>query len=119
MDLKNNNSGNLVISEEVVSKIAGTAARDVVGVADIVAKAKGIKTMLRTKQVVQPVHVVLKDNQLYIDIYVKLKEGVRVADAAMNIQQAVKDAVQNMTGCAVAKVNVHICEIELNDNIQK
>ena len=114
MELKNNNSGNLIISEEVVSKIACVAAKDVDGVADVVAKAPGIRSMLKTKQVVLPVHVTVRDNQLVIDINVKIKEGVRLADVAVKIQQAVKEAVQNMTGNGVSKVNVHICEVELN-----
>ena len=113
MELKKNNSGNIVISEEVVSKIACTAAKDVAGVADVVPKAQGIKSMLKTKQMIQPVHVLVRDGQIYIDIYIKLAEGVRVAETAMKIQSAVKEAVQNMTGRAVAKVNVHICEVEL------
>ena len=115
MELKNNNSGNLVISEEVVSKIACVAAKDIDGVADVVPKTQGIRTMLKTKQVVQPVHVTMRDNQLVIDINVKVKEGVRLADIAVKIQQAVKESVQNMTGSGVAKVNVHICEVELNE----
>lgn len=114
MELKNSNSGNLVISEEVVSKIACVAAKDVDGVADVVSKPLGIRSMLKTKQVVLPVHVTVRDNQLVIDINVKVKEGVRLADVAVKIQQAVKEAVQNMTGNGVSKVNVHICEVELN-----
>lgn len=114
MELKNNNSGSLVISEEVVSKIACVAAKDVDGVADVVPKTQGIRSMLKTKQVVLPVHVTVRDNQLVIDINVKIKEGVRLADVAVKIQEAVKEAVQNMTGNGVSKVNVHICEVELN-----
>lgn len=113
MDFRNNNSGSLVISEEVVSKIACVAAKDIDGVEDVVPKPQNIRTMLKTKQVVLPVHVTLKDNQIYLDIFVKVREGVRLADVAVKIQQAVKEAVQNMTGSVVAKVNVHICEVEL------
>ena len=119
MELKKNDSSNLVISEEVVSKIACTAAKDVEGVADVVPKAQGFKSMLRTKQVVQPVHVFLRDNQIFLDIYVKIKEGVKLADIAVKIQEAIKEAVQNMTGNVVAKVNVHICEVELTQPVKE
>lgn len=114
MDFKNNNIGSLVISEEVVSQIAATAAKDINGVADVVPKAQGIKSAIKSKQVVRPVHVALKDSQILLDIYVKLQEGTRVVETAQKIQEAVKEAVQNMTGNVVSKVNVHICEVELN-----
>lgn len=114
MDIKTNSTSNLVISDEVVAKIATTAACDVMGVAGVVAKPQAIGKMIKTKQVIQPVHVNFRDNQIDLDIYVKLKEGVRVAEVATKIQESVKDAVQNMTSRVVAKVNVHICEVELN-----
>lgn len=116
MEMNKNNAGSVVISEEVISKIAKVAATDVEGVAGIVPRTLDIKSMLRSKKVTQGVHVLVKDNQFTIDIFLKIKVGYKVAEVAQKVQQSIKEAVQNMTGTLVYKVNVHISEVELTIN---
>ncbi len=114
MDIKKSNSGNIVISTEVVEKIALTAATDVTGVAGVVAKPQDIKNILISKSVVKPVVCVCKDNQYIIDIFLKVNEGVKLSELATKVQKNIKEAVQNMTGTVVSKINVHVCEVQLN-----
>jgi len=113
MDIKKTNSGNIVISTDVVEKIALTAATDVTGVAGVVSKPQDIKSIIRSKSVVKPVVCTSKDNQYVIDIFLKVKEGVKLSELATKVQKNIKEAVQNMTGTVVSKINVHICEIQL------
>lgn len=120
MEIKSKGTGNVVISEEVVAKIAATAALDVAGVAGVVSKTQDIKSIVKSQKVLNSVNVTTRDGQFIIDIYVKLKEGIRVAEVAPKVQEAVKDSVQNMTGSVVSKVNVNICAIELEkDKVAK
>lgn len=116
MEIKQGNSGSLIISEEVVAKIASVAALDVNGVADVVEKYQDIKKVFKNRSKSKSVVVLIKDNQLMIDIFVRLKEGAKVAETSLKIQQEIKESVQNMTNTVVTKVNVHVCEIELNKN---
>ena len=46
-----------------------------------------------------------------MDISVNLKYGANIPEVAETLQKAVKDAVQNMTGITVSKVNVHVAGI--------
>lgn len=114
MDRKTNGSNSIIISEEVIGKVASMAAKDVAGVADVVAKPVNIKGLFKDK-LAKAVVIEMFGKAAVIDIYVKLIEGFRLQNVADGIQKAVKEQVQNMTGIVVTKVNVHVCEIELKN----
>ncbi|MGN0174110.1 MAG: Asp23/Gls24 family envelope stress response protein [Acutalibacteraceae bacterium] len=119
MEINKNSSGNIVISPEVVEKIALTAATDVTGIAGAVSRPQDIKTILKSRQVLKPVICVVKDGQFIIDIYLKVNEGVKLTEVATKVQKNIKEAVQNMTNTVVNKINVHICEVELKKTEEK
>lgn len=119
MDIKKNSSGNVVISPEVVEKIALTAATDITGIAGAVSRTQDIKTILRSRKVFKPVMCEIKDNQYVIDVYLRVNEGIKIAEIATKVQKNIKEAVQNMTGTVVTKINVHICEVELKSTTDK
>ena len=50
-----------------------------------------------------------------IDIHVNIKSGVNIPQVAEKIQAAVKEAVQNMTGIAVSRVNIDIAGIVFDE----
>lgn len=114
-DMSNKNIGSLVISAEVISKIASVAARDVEGVKDVVAKPNDIKSAFSRESSSKAVRVVSNESGIAIDIYVCLKLGARIPDVSEAVQVKVKDAVQNMTGKVVSKVNVNIADIDIAD----
>lgn len=113
MDIKKNSNGNVVISPEVVEKIALAAATDVAGIAGPVAHKQDIKNIIKTRQVSKPVICAIKDGQYIIDIYLKVNEGIKLTEIATKVQKNIKEAVQNMTNTVVTKINVHICRVEL------
>ena len=105
--------GNVLISEDVIAKIASTAALDVSGVASVIPKPSDIKNLFKSNNSSKSVMVVTKDTGMTIDIYLKLKAGIRITDVALQVQEGIKEAVQNMTGRMINKVNVHISDIVL------
>ena len=114
MDIKNH-VGGLVISEDVISKIATTAALEIDGVVDMVSKpAATIKDIFRKQRVLKPVRVRVNDNQLIVDLYISVKSGYRITDVCEAVQSNVKQEIQNMTHNAVAKVNVFVEDIDLS-----
>lgn len=116
MQMKNPKGvGGLIITEEVLSKMSSTAAMEVSGVAGMAFQPAG-KTGILSK-VVPPkaVRVSTKDGEIAIDVYIAVKRDVRITDVAEAVQKNVKETVQNMTGSAVAKVNVHVADIELSE----
>jgi uncharacterized alkaline shock family protein YloU len=108
--------GSLKISEEVISTIASIATTEIKGVAGLSPRPNSdIRGILRSKKGVKKgIGLETKDGEAIVDIYVSIYHGVRIPDVAGEIQVKVKDALQNMTGITVSKVNVHITGLSLN-----
>lgn len=101
---------NLNISEDVIGIIAGLAASEVEGIAGMtLGFVDGINQILGSnKKYSRGVKIDLSGKKVTIDLYVNVKYGVRIPDIAWAAQNAVKDAVENMTGLEVASVNINV-----------
>lgn len=55
---------------------------------------------------------------VYVDVSVVVKYGYNVPELAYNIQQSVKQSVENMTSYKVAEVDVHILDVVFADCTQ-
>ncbi len=102
----------LIVSEEVVCKIAGVAAKDVEGVSGLASKPVDVKGLFRRKNPSKSVFIAVSNGAMIIDIYVSLAAGAKIPEVCANVQESVKSAVQNITGKPVAKVNVTVCDVE-------
>ena len=60
-----------------------------------------------------PVRVFQDGDNLDISIYICIASGKKIQPVAEEVQRVVKEAVQNMTGRLVSKVNVIIASVEL------
>lgn len=101
---------NLNISEDVISIIAGLAASEVDGIAGMtLGFVDGINQILGSnKKYSKGVKISLDGRKVTIDLYVNVKYGVRIPDIAWAAQNAVKSAVENMTGLEVSNVNINV-----------
>lgn len=101
---------NLNISEDVIGIIAGLAASEVEGIAGMtLGFVDGINQILGTnKKYSKGVKISLEGKKVTIDLYVNVKYGVRIPDIAWAAQNAVKNAVENMTGLEVTSVNINV-----------
>lgn len=109
--------GELVISEEVISAIATNAAKDVDGIAGFSNRPVDVVNTIIKKgslKVMSPVRVLADGEDLNISIYVNMLPGKKIRQVAEEVQQAVKESVQNMTGKLVSKVNVIIAGLEFD-----
>lgn len=101
---------NLNISEDVISIIAGLAASEVEGIAGMtLGFVDGINQILGgNKKYSKGVKIELEGRKVTIDLYVNVKYGIRIPDVAWAAQNAVKTAVENMTGLEVTAVNINV-----------
>ena len=101
---------NLNISEDVIGIIAGLAASEVEGITGMtLGFVDGINQILgSSKKYSKGVKISLEGKKVTIDLYVNVKYGVRIPDIAWAAQNAVKNAVENMTGLEVASVNINV-----------
>lgn len=109
---KMNMSGDLGINTEVIKKMVSLAALEVEGVAHMENKSLDIKGLVNTGSPLKPVKVSMKNGAANIDVYIAVKGGRNAKAVAEAVQQNVKDKVQDMTGSAITRVNVHIADFE-------
>lgn len=115
----NNALGTIHIADEVVSIIAGLAATEVEGVAGMSGGiAGGIAEFLGRKNFSKGVKVEVGEKEAAIDLYIIVKYGVRIPDIALNVQEVVKAAIENMTGLSTVEVNVHVQGVGFPEDVK-
>ena len=113
-----NEKGNLVISEDVISSIAVNAAKDVEGVSSFSNRPVDVFSTIKngSLKVMSPVRVNQSGEDISVSIYLNIEPNKKIKDVAQNVQQNVKEAIQNMTGRLVSKVNVVIAGIDFEES---
>lgn len=103
-------NNNIQISDDVVAVIAGMAASEVPGVAEMAGGfAGGISEVLSGKKnKAKGIKVDIQDKKVKIDVNIIVEYGSRIPDVAFEIQKRVKKSVENMTGLIANEVNVHV-----------
>ncbi len=111
---------NLNISEDVIGIIAGLAASEVEGIAGMtLGFVDGINQILGgNKKYSKGVKIDLDGKKVTVDLFVNIKYGVRIPDVAWAAQNAVKNAVETMTGLEVVAVNSNVQGITFDKNVE-
>jgi len=113
-----NEKGNVIISEEVISSIATNAAKDVDGVSSFSNRPVDVVNTIKSGslKVMSPVRVLQNGDDISVSIYLNLEPNKQIKEVAQGVQRNVKEAVQNMTGRLVSKVNVIIAGIDFEES---
>ena len=109
-DEKEEPIGNIKISVDVVTTIAGIAASEIEGVSCMYTSfAAGVAQRLGAKKSTSKgVKVDMGEDSVSVDLYIIVEYGVKIPELAWNIQENVKSKIETMTGLDVSKVNIHI-----------
>ncbi|RZB20600.1 Asp23/Gls24 family envelope stress response protein [Streptomyces sp. F001] len=111
--------GRTTIADGVVEKIAGLAARDVVGVH---ALGSGLSRTFgavrervpgQTKSVTRGVKAEVGEVQTALDLEIVVDYGVSIGDVARAVRENVVSAVERMTGLEVVEVNIAVSDVKL------
>lgn len=94
----------LKISDDVIITVARLAALDVKGVAGLAGEVKRSNKLRKTG----PVKITMMGDVAAIDMKIIVKSSDKAVTVAEDVQNAVKENVQNMTGVTVARVNVTV-----------
>jgi uncharacterized alkaline shock family protein YloU len=103
-EIKRSASSRLKISDDVIITIAKLAALDVKGVARLAGEVGKMSKLRRNG----PIKISMIGDVAAIDMSIVIKNGEKAVNVAQDVQSAVKENVQNMTGVTVARVNVTI-----------
>ncbi|WP_129309843.1 Asp23/Gls24 family envelope stress response protein [Streptomyces sp. L2] len=113
--------GRTTIADGVVEKIAGLAARDVVGVHALgsgLARTFGAvrdRVPGGSKSVTRGVKAEVGEVQTALDLEIVVDYGVSIADVARAVRENVIAAVERMTGLEVVEVNIAVSDVKLPD----
>ncbi|MDE5583149.1 MAG: Asp23/Gls24 family envelope stress response protein [Ruminococcus sp.] len=102
--VKENLNSRLKVSDDVIITVTRLATLDVKGVAGLDGEINRLSKISRNP----PITVGMVGDVASIDVRIKVKGTEKVRNIAENVQNAVKENVQNMTGLTVAKVNVTV-----------
>lgn len=112
---KSRNSGNLVISEDVIASIAVNASKDVEGVSGFAQRPINLQNFYKLADSSKSVDVTMSETDIKIHIYLKVTQDAKIQPLAEKVQQNIKTAVQNMTGMMVNTVDVTISTADIED----
>ncbi|MER5401606.1 Asp23/Gls24 family envelope stress response protein [Streptomyces sp. NBC_00659] len=112
--------GRTTIADGVVEKIAGLAARDVVGVHTMGSGLSRTFGAVRdrvpggsTKSVTRGVKAEVGEVQTALDLEIVVDYGVSITEVARAVRENVIAAVERMTGLEVVEVNIAVSDVKL------
>ncbi|KAF1086536.1 Alkaline shock protein 23 [Sporotomaculum syntrophicum] len=109
MSEEKNGLGSIRIADDVVRIIAGMAAAEVPGVVGMSSGVVGgIAEKLGRKNLSKGVKVEVGEKEAAVDIFIVVEYGSSIPEVAAKIQDAVKGAVEKMTGLTVVEINVNV-----------
>ena len=106
--------GNVYISEEVLAGISAAAALEIEGVSGLTANlGSDIAELLGKKSLAKGVSVKTEDDKVAVTLSILMAYGHTIPEVGKAVQEAVKNAVESMTGLEVSAVNVNVAGISL------
>ena len=103
----------LKISQEVLASIARYAALEVEGVESVSTGNIGVKGLITKTSYIKAIKIEMAEEVVNVEISIIVKHGVKIPELAHAVQSNVKNAMQSMTGLAVAKVDVVIAGVSM------
>lgn len=109
LQVESTQGGRVVFADDVVATIATLAASEVEGVYSMGGSAMaGITEKLGKKSYTKGVKVEIGTEECAIDMSVIIRYGFRIQDVCSQMQKAIKDAIETMTGLSVVEVNIFV-----------
>lgn len=107
--------GDVVITDEVVSVIAGLAALEVEGVDSLLGGVKSDNiTKAGASKLAKSIRIIQLDaDSVAVRMAVNLSYGCEIPKTSATLQEKVKSAIESMTGLAVAGVDVRIAAVAI------
>ena len=101
-------AGTVLVAEEVISIIAGTAAMEVEGVTAAGNFTGEIAEILGKKNLSKGVKLSVNDNAVSIEINIQVQFGYKIKEVSEEVQRKVKNAVETMVGLSAPEVNINV-----------
>ena len=110
-----NTQGKTTVSPDVLTTIARLAALSVPGVSKLAPVSGGVNRLFK-RGAGDGVRIETDQNIVYVDLHLILQEDVNIREVSRNVQQNVARSLQEMVGMDVGHINIHIEDIDYEDN---
>ncbi len=105
-------AGQIQIADEVIAIIAATAVQEVEGVTTF---HGGITDFFgKRNNQSKGVKVTVEGNEVKAELELAVKYGVKLQQAAAEVQEKVKNALETMTGLTVTAIDVHFLAVAMD-----
>jgi uncharacterized alkaline shock family protein YloU len=115
-EVSKNVEKSLHISQDVIAQIITNVFSEVEGVYSVAPVKKTPRQIWLKQENFGNIKIGLVDDVLSVSVGIILENGARAVSVSEEIQEKIKSAVQNMLGLTVAKVNVTVCGVHLENN---
>ena len=105
-----NKLGEVSISEDVISTLAGAVAVECFGVVGMasVSMRDGFVKMLKRESLQKGIEVDIEDNEISIGLHIVVAYGVSISAVAENLRNDVRYRVEEYTGMNVKNVQIFV-----------
>ena len=101
--------GEVNISDDVIGIITNIAAMEIEGVSGLHSSFAGdIAEMFGKKNLSKGVKVVVEEQTVKVDLNIDVDFGIVIPDIAWQVQEKVKNSIENMTGLECLEVNINV-----------
>jgi uncharacterized alkaline shock family protein YloU len=105
--------GKTTIALDVLLTIAKLTTLNVPGVSKLSTIPRdGVKKIFKRNQQFEGVYIEVKDETVYVNLYVVIKSEVNIQDVSLSIQKEVARAISEMVGMRVGRINIHVEDID-------
>ena len=104
--------GDIQISDQALAAIVGIATRefsDIVGMESTL--IHDISSMFGKDPNTLGVSIDSNENEVKVDLYLRVKYGLRIPDLTLRLQEAVRSTLEKYTGVTVLAINVYVQSI--------
>ncbi|MDH7576503.1 MAG: Asp23/Gls24 family envelope stress response protein [Bacillota bacterium] len=107
--------GKVEIAREALATVAGAAAVRCYGIVGMAPRGlrQGVFEILGKDSLGQGVEVKIEGEEIKVELWVVMCYGVKIAEVAHNVMEAVCYEIEKMTGMRVAEVNVNVVGIKV------
>jgi len=113
-----NDIGEVNISEEVISIIAGLSAIECYGLVGMANQGfqDGIARLLGTDNLNQGIEVHEVEDGIVVDLYIIVEYGTKISEVASNVINRVSYTLEETTGINVVAININVQGVRV-DNV--
>src|SRR5215207_10056155 len=109
--------GKTTVSPDVLITITRLSALSVPGVSRMAQVPGGVNRLFK-RGIGDGVRIEVEDNIVVANLYLILKRHVNICEVSRNVQNQVARALQEMVGMDIGMIEIHIEDIDLDEEIE-